>query len=691
MTIKTLILKYIKTLLIIGLPLMIFFDAYNTIKPTKILDNTIENLLFLSIINGLILLFFNYTEIKTKLTYLVSTEKEPIVSNKQFKKNTIIILLLLCLFTVPKIFYFNNSFALNNVNTLKYNSYVEPAMHMAKHNDPFWFQKKYRANPINNPEGIIQSFDQLPLMEWVLFASYKIFTFNSIEFNTRLIAHLSGLFILIFAYLFLKNWFSKTQTFIIIFLMAINPLISYSTFLTVYDSWLIMFTFTSLFLLDKFYQKKHFKYLFWAGLMFGIGNACKYSLFLWLAPISFFVIFFHESQKQNYQNNQPKNYIFSFLKTYFIYIFLALLPIFTNHTSIIMLPTKTTKGLLLFAIWIFLYILLYLFLNKFQNKITNIISNLYKNKTKLILLIFILTIIIYYFLTYTQLLDTTSKTYITNLKLIFYLPLYNQILLTLTNQITSNVFYLGILGFIFIFLIKKTDGVKLSFAIFFSSIIYLVIAAKTIFFHPYYLLVFTILLNILASYAILAIYKTQNTIFKKTCVVILILLSIFPKSYYLNIKNISQERDGFKEAVEYLIENSKENDLYINEGSLVSLVLKTGRGRVGDINDLNNATFKNSIKQIGFSQTMEKYNIKYLIISRREQINYNSFAILFSEEMIPNKILTKKDIIFDVFDPSYEFYDDLDKRKNIIQKYNIPDKFKLEKKIGYYSFYSFKD
>jgi hypothetical protein len=35
---------------------------------------------------------------------------------------------------------------------MKYNTYVEPAIYMIENNTPFWNQKKYQADPVNNPE-----------------------------------------------------------------------------------------------------------------------------------------------------------------------------------------------------------------------------------------------------------------------------------------------------------------------------------------------------------------------------------------------------------------------------------------------------------------------------------------------------------------------------------------------------------
>ena len=111
------------------------------------------------------------------------------------------IVLLLIIFVSIKAPFFNNSFAGGSV-AVKYNSYVEPAKYMAEKNNPFWYQAKYSSDPITNPNGIRGNFGNLVLLDWMLFLSYKIMPFNSIEVNTRLVMTLIGVLIIIFYFLF---------------------------------------------------------------------------------------------------------------------------------------------------------------------------------------------------------------------------------------------------------------------------------------------------------------------------------------------------------------------------------------------------------------------------------------------------------------------------------------------------------
>ena len=63
--------------------------------------------------------------------------------------NITAIFIILLIFTFIKAPYFSMPFT--GEHSLKYNSYVEPAMYMAERNNPFWVQYRYLSDPIKNP------------------------------------------------------------------------------------------------------------------------------------------------------------------------------------------------------------------------------------------------------------------------------------------------------------------------------------------------------------------------------------------------------------------------------------------------------------------------------------------------------------------------------------------------------------
>ncbi len=586
----------------------------------------------------------------------------------------IILLAILIIFTAIKVPYFDLNFT--GEHTMKYNSYVEPAKYMAEQNNPFWNQKKYFSDPINNPKGISNSFGHIPIMEWGLLSTYKLFPNNSLEFNTRLFTNFIGLLILISAYIFFKFYFSKMQSLIILFLMAINPIISFATFVTILDSFLILFMFLSLIFLNKYIKDDNIKFLFLAGLFFGIGNSIKYSLFLWLAPISFLLIFFNRKS------------IALFFKDYGIYILLAILPILTIKTSIKYLPSNLLFGLSLFLCWIIFYSILFYSLKKYNDKLKSLVKNILKYKLILIssfLLILVLGLI---FLKFTNILSLSNE-FLTDLKLILNYDMYKHMLLEQFKiYMTPNLFFIGLIGLGCLLFVKNKNIQKISISFLIGSLIYWILASKVIFFHNYYTLIIMILFCILSS-IIFMMFKAKNK-FYGIVVIFLFLLIVFPSSHKSNIDELSKEKEGFLEASMYLENHTNIDELYIDEKYLLSLTIKTNRSRVGELYFLERPKFKEDIKNMGFRDTMHKNNIKYLITTAKEP-KYEKFVNLFTNEELQSTSYRRSDIILSKLDENYDYFSDIDKRKELVDKYDIKNKFKLEKQIGVYRFFTFQN
>jgi len=585
----------------------------------------------------------------------------------------LILLAILIMFTAIKYPYFDVSFT--GEHAMKYNSYVEPAKYMVENNNPFWNQKKYMADPINNPQGIFNSFGTLPIMEWGLFSTYKLFPNNSLEFNTRLFTNFLGVLILFFTYFFFKFWFLKKQSLLIVFLMAINPIISFATFVTVYDSLLILFMFISLIFLNKYFDNQNFKYLFFAGLFFGIGNACKYSLFLWYAPISLILIYY---KKKDFSD---------FLKNSLIFLLLSLLPILTLKTSIRYLPSKTFKGIILLVVWIILYLILFKFI-KTQGEMINKSFNLVKrNKVLFLMIASVLLILGFIFLRISNLL-IFSKEFLTDSKLIFNFTMYKYMLLDQFRMyMTSNVFMMGLLGLFIVPLIKNKQIRIISLSFLIGSLIYWVSASKAMFFHNYYTMIIMILFCILISnIPIMFNNKKIITLF----LIFVIIFSVSATSYDKNINRLSKERVGFLEASNYLREHTNPEDLYIDENYLLSLTIKTGRARVGSHSFLNNYEFKKSVMEIGFAETMKKYNIKYLITNEKTP-RYYKFADIFSATPLQSTSYKRSDKINKKIGKSVSYFSDSSIRDKIIEENNLKEKFVLEEQIGNYRFFTFQN
>ena len=159
-------------------------------------------------------------------------------------------------------------------------------------------RRRYVSDPVHNPEGIFPKFEHLPLMEWGLFLTYRLFPAAGIELKTRIFTHLIGVLTLLCAYRFFSGYFPKSFNLLFIGLVAINPVFSFSTYVTVLDSIVFLFMFLSLRQISVYLERKRIRSLLWAGVWFGLGNAVKYPLFLWLAPIAFLFLYFQRKRQR---------------------------------------------------------------------------------------------------------------------------------------------------------------------------------------------------------------------------------------------------------------------------------------------------------------------------------------------------------------------------------------------------------
>ncbi len=590
----------------------------------------------------------------------------------------LILFLIIVMFTAIKAPYFNVSFT--SEHTMKYNAYVEPAKYMSELNDPFHFQKKYLAEPVNNPQGIFKNFENLPLLEWGLFLTYKAFPNNSLEFNTRIFTHLLGIIILIFAYIFFRKWLSKTQSLLIVFLMAINPIINKTSFDTVEDSLLVIFAFISLVYLSKFIQNHQIINLFFAGLFFGIGNIIKYSLFLWLAPIDFILLVYYSKNIDN------------FLKNYGILILLSLIPIISFKTSLRYLPTNAILSILGFLIWIGIFILIYSLLIKYEKRIDEIMLSIVKNK------IFSFGIIIFIILSgslfyYINNLYIFSNEFLTDSTLISNSGMYNYMLnKQFQPYMTENVYYLGLIGFLFSLFFGLKKQRILLFAFLMGSFIYWVSASKVIFFHNYYTNVIMITFDLSIAIMFNNFGKSLKNIRLLIITLLLLIIFLFPSSYDANIKRLSGEKyqDYIHQAAQYLTENTNENEIYIDDSYLLTLTILTNRARIEESGLLQNESIRNSVSEIGFSDTMKKYNISYVITTRKTPM-FEKYVNLFTDEDLESVTYRRTDIILSILDKNYQYFSDNERRNQLIKEYNVKEKFFLEKEIGPYKFFRFVD
>jgi hypothetical protein len=597
-------------------------------------------------------------------------------------KKTFVFLVFFCIIFISvfiKIPYFSNSFT--GEHTMKYNTYVEPAMHMQEQKNPFFQQTKYYIDPISNPEGIYSYFWTPPIMSWGILTTFILFPENSTEINVRLFTSFIGILILISAYFALKPWLNRELSLLTIFFLSINPIFSFATFVTVIDSVLLLMSMLSIIALNFWTKKGDDKYFIISALIFGLGNAFKYSITLWFIPALLLFIYFYYKKEIN-------NIVTHML----LYFFTALVPFLIAQTSIRYLPSHPKIELLSIFIWIAILTLIF----KYQKKITNTIkkavelciSNQIILVSFFILFLITLSSLIFFINNGSNLVNET----LTDRKLIFNLNFYKYMIVKqFIPYATYGIFLLGGLGCFFALLLSSSRASKFILTISFSVIIYWILASKVIFFHNYY----TIPIMFALSMGVAFLFYILILLFKKhilptIAILISIVLVLFP-SYKATSERLGTEKIGVYQAAQYLVKNTKDGDIYIDDNFTLTLTILTNRSRVeiGEIS--SNLAIKESIRENGFSKTMSKYNIKYLVTTNSKP-DFYSYANLFSNEPLQSNYYRRSDTILSKIEPEhYQYFTDSELRKKIIQQNNVESKFVLEHQVGVYKFYRFRE
>jgi len=592
-------------------------------------------------------------------------------------KNLACLIAVIIIFTVIKAPYFNTPFT-GASHSLKYNSYVEPALYMVENNSLFGFQHKYKASPVTNPDGISEKIGHLPLMEWGLFSFYKLIPSGSIEFKTHVFTHFIGVLILLFSYFFFCKSLPKNFTLIAILLIAVNPIFSLASFVTVADSLIILFMFISLLVLNKYFENKDIGTLFWAGMLFGIGNSMKYSLMLWLAPLSLLLIYYNK--KDN----------ITFIRDYTLYIIMSIIPIITVKTSISWLPSSFFRAIIMLLIWVLIYFGIYLFLKHYQKRINQWAEVLLKHFFSLICLAISIAFIGYIIFNYFIANQYLISNFFTDKYLLFNFKFYKYMLLTQFKEyLTADVFAISIIGFMILCMAKQSSVKKLLTSFIAGSLFYWIVASKPMFIHNYYTLILIITGSLLATTTIYYIVTSISSKNVKFLILLLFTVLIVPRTYSATIKILNQHEDLSK-VTQFVLDNTQKDEFILHEGYFGnSLIFSTGRSFVRTYR-LNNDKFKQEIKTMGFSKTMKKYRIKYLFTPFKKP-TYIDFAPLFGETNIKEPSYNRTYFIYNRIkmrqcEDLKNAFEDID---NIVHENRLDNKFKLEAEIGKFKFFSF--
>jgi len=590
------------------------------------------------------------------------------------------LILILALFIFIKYPYMDLNFT--GYHEMKYSAYVEPAKHMLDHN-MLWNERKYIADPVLLVDGTYDTFGTYPLMEWGLYTTFKLFPNNSVEFNTRVFTAFIGTLLMISAYLFFKIFFSKKQTLLILFLLSINVIIQFLTYVTVVDNLIILFFFISLYFLVRGLKANDMRTIFLAGIIAGIGINLKYSLIIFLLPIALILIWFYEKISVI----RRFNYLLFFLPN-------LILQTVIFRISIRYLPTNILLYSSIFIALIALQIILYLNIKKISFYSEKFIER-YLNFKTFFLFITVPAIILIIALIKIEWIDALIKDGITDQYLIFNWQMYKTFFENYRNWLTDPIYYLSLIG-LFGVIISKIRKIKLLFFGFLvSALTYLIVASKIIYFHEYYNHIIIITFVLLISNFVYLSYKSLDKFHLKFIFLILVLGLILPPNISNGKEMLSKQDEDVIDVANYLNAHMKEDEYFSGDvRSTISFYADRKMWKVGvqfRDNDILYQNFrKDSILGLNIGKLMKKYRTKYYVTFGKENFNKIVFYYLYNqdvkEEDTKFSFRTRK-ILCEVKDICYE-NEYQEKIEKSFQE-NVRPYLILEKQVGNYYVYRF--
>lgn len=562
---------------------------------------------------------------------------------------------------------------------MKYSASVEPAIYMVENNDFTHYQQTYRSDPIENPAGVRNSLPQFPKIEWGIASMLKIFPNLSIETSTRIVMHLFGIMILVFSFLSVKELANRKIAFLFSLFLATNPIVGLATFVTVYDSVILAILFASLYFLALYFKtRKPLFLLAIAGILAGFGFAAKITLLIWIVPITLILFFF----------KSPNFYTKLFdIFTYFVF---AMIPYFATKLVVPTIATQTLQNITILLAFIIISVALLNMLDYYKKNILLFCENLHKKK--ILIPILIIAVVSSGFLTLElTLTPRIREEFLTDSKLLLNLDMYIYITRQFVRHIGIPLAFLGIIGLFSLLFIKEKQIKILSFAFLTAGFVFLISSSKSIFFHDYYTVFLMTVVLLKAAIAIYYVTEEINNLAINTLVMILLFIFVLIPRISHTQERFEAQEEGFEDALEYFVENTKEGDSYIDEVQATYFSLYSKRPRVDDLKLFENQIFKNKVEKNGFKSAMDEYNIKYLITFNLEP-EYERFANIFSEEELQRPSYRRSDLILSIVNPEkYEYFDDIEERERIVKEYGLEEKFVFEKEIGNFRFFTFQD
>lgn len=544
-----------------------------------------------------------------------------------------LILGILVLFLLVKLPYLDNSI-IESPNYSKFTSYLPNLITAYQHKNVFYNQNLFyqNLNAFNNQSYPYSSF---PFYTWTFLPFMPLTKYIPFLLLVRILMAVLDALILFLCYLFFKKVFGKKIALCGLLLLAVNPFFHQYFFVTVMDRPALIFLFLGLIVYLS--NKKLLAYLFC-----GLSALMKESFFLLSFPFLIFLILFKKKENKNEKLLNLVNLtILGFLPYLIFAFFIKKTPTYSFPFNIFILGTG-----------IFIASLIYFFLKKEKTQ-KYLMKMLVQNK---ILLTFPFVFLGLTFLLFHKKIITSMGNFLPDFSILFQWKMYYLIVRQTEIFFPEGIWILVFLGFLGMMIYKKRYAVSLPFI--FSIVSYIVIASKGVFFHYYYRHIIVIFFVFLFCYFLFTMSHFLKRKYLNFVIILFVLLKFATASYtfYLNQAETLSKSDsttGYTETATYLQEIVKPDEKIIApsyplQSGLILLAFRAP------------ANFNNSIREeitkLGFSKTMQKYNVRYYV--SKGESDFQDILNLFEKISTSTMVTRSEHILHRISDECRKKYPD---------------------------------
>jgi hypothetical protein len=275
--------------------------------------------------------------------------------------------------------------------------------------------------------------------------------------------------------------------------------------------------------------------------------------------------------------------------------------------------------------------------------------------------------------------------------------MYNTLFERYKEWLTWPVYYLGLIFMIGLLFIKNKKIKLVSYSFLVTSIIYLVLTSKVLFFHEYYHHVMVITFILFASCVYFFTRINKLRVFVTSLFIVGLLLTV-PAGIDLVNKKLSVQRTDILQVGEYLKENMDEEDFFIMEERVpTSLSIYSEKKSIFEVysfpynKELTYSIREDFNESNNLSEVMKKHKLKYYVTKGEKTTSKNGLIYLFYDkfDVKVNEYSERTIIILCKENEKCIETETLPNNYQEIFDKNIKPYLILEKQIGEYYLYRF--